>query len=680
MVSVNVNGIEILVKPGVSILEACKYAGLNLPRFCYHEILSVSGNCRMCLVEVEALEKPVASCVTEVTEGMIIYVDSPFVKKARENVVETLLLNHPLDCPICDQAGECDLQDQTKNFGSSYSRFFFKKKGVEDKYCGPLIKTIMTRCITCTRCVRYAAEVAGVEFFGTINRGSGTEIGAYLPKIFDSEISGNVIDLCPVGALTSRPYAFKARPWELRLVESVDITDSFGANIYVNYKETEIARVLPKSNNDINGSIISDKARFSYDANHINRVNHIFNYSKDSSKFNKISWASFFNKVDTLLNESKIDVLIDEKCDTQTLHLLRKLVNKYPSKINIVSISKTNSLSNVYLNNQTNIVNTINNTYDLIVLVGTNLRLESAVLNSIIRFRYKNTLLKIASFGLSFSENIPTSFINLNVTTLLSSFEGKVKNISKLLVSSKTPLIFLGENFADRVDNIANTTNLLSLLLPDAKIINLKNSANSVGLHFLNLQQSSVKQIKNTVLAINLDDNILTRKLLKNAKKALWLNTHGSKLATKFNTIVPALTSFETEQTYFNLEARPQKTQKAFTTFFDAKSTFDIVGSIFNIQNSEINLAKENFLTSSYEQIVRADLYSNLKDNQSPFSSIVKKIVGNKLTAYPISLSKYPMKQKLKDFYSSDTITRNSNIMQECSSELKHSFTNFYIK
>ena len=279
MVSVNVNGIEILVKPGVSILEACKYAGLNLPRFCYHEILSVSGNCRMCLVEVEALEKPVASCVTEVTEGMIIYVDSPFVKKARENVVETLLLNHPLDCPICDQAGECDLQDQTKTFGANHSRYFFNKKGVEDKYCGPLIKTIMTRCISCTRCVRFSTEVAGVDFFGTLNRGGSTEIGSYVSKMFQSEISGNVIDLCPVGALTSKPYAFRTRPWELRLSESVDVTDSLGSNIYVNYKEAEIFRVLPKNNSEINGNLISDKARFSYDSTIKNRLNNFHNYS-----------------------------------------------------------------------------------------------------------------------------------------------------------------------------------------------------------------------------------------------------------------------------------------------------------------------------------------------------------------------------------------------------------------
>lgn len=212
MISIKINDLKISINPGITILEACKFVGISIPRFCYHETLSIAGNCRMCLVEVEGLEKPVASCLTEVSNNLSIFTDTPFVKKARENVIETLLLNHPLDCPICDQAGECDLQDQTKTFGNDLSRFFFHKRGVEDKNCGPLIKTIMTRCIHCTRCVRYGTEVAGIEFFGTLNRGTSTEIGSYIPKFFQSEISGNIIDLCPVGALTSKPYAFKARP------------------------------------------------------------------------------------------------------------------------------------------------------------------------------------------------------------------------------------------------------------------------------------------------------------------------------------------------------------------------------------------------------------------------------------------------------------------------------------
>lgn len=679
MINIKINDFEFLVKPHISILDACKYAGINVPRFCYHETLSISGNCRMCLVEIEGLEKPLASCVAEVDEGMSIWVDTPFVKKARENVVETLLLNHPLDCPICDQAGECDLQDQTKTFGGSYSRFFFKKKSVEDKYCGPLIKTIMTRCITCTRCVRYAAEIAGIEFFGTINRGSGTEIGAYVSKMFDSEISGNVIDLCPVGALTSRPYAFKARPWELRLTESIDTTDSLGANIYVNYKETEIFRVLPKSNNDINGSIISDKARFSYDANHNNRINCIFDYSDSKQEFKRTSWSHFFSKVDTLVKNSKIDILIDEKCDLETAAILKKLVNNYPNSLRLISISKTNSKGNFFIADQTNVLHRINDSNDLVVLCGTNLRLENAVLNAIIRFKHKNTLSNIYSFGLTFAENIPTTFINLSVSSILTVFEGKSKVMSKLLFTSKKPMFIFGENLADRIDNIKNFINNITAILPSVQIVSLNNTSNANGLEFLSLQQSSIKNVYNSVIAVNLDDNIILRRLLNSrATSTIWLNTHGSQLATKFKTIVPTLTSFETEQVYLNLESRAQKTQKSFSSFFDAKDSFSTIVSMSNLTKADVLSSKENYLSSTLEQVQNSDLYASLKDLNSPFQSVVKNISANKLTNYPSSLSKYPLKQKLKDFYSSDTMTRNSFIMQECSAETQKNSTNFY--
>ncbi len=212
MFEITINDQTVLVPKGSTVLEACRFVGIDIPRFCYHDRLSVAGNCRMCLVEIEKTPKPIASCAMPVTHQMVVYTDTPLVKKARENVLETLLLNHPLDCPICDQGGECDLQDQTREYGSDYTRFYTAKRAVEDKYCGPLIKTIMTRCIHCTRCVRYAAEVAGVDILGTLNRGGHTEIGAYLTRVFQTEIAGNVIDLCPVGALTSKVYAFKARP------------------------------------------------------------------------------------------------------------------------------------------------------------------------------------------------------------------------------------------------------------------------------------------------------------------------------------------------------------------------------------------------------------------------------------------------------------------------------------
>lgn len=675
MISIKINDFEFLVKPNISILEACKYAGINVPRFCYHETLSVSGNCRMCLVEIENLEKPIASCVTEVEEGMSVWVDTPFVKKARENVVEALLLNHPLDCPICDQAGECDLQDQTKTFGSSYSRFFFQKKGVEDKYCGPLIKTIMTRCITCTRCVRYAAEVAGVEFFGTLNRGGDTEIGAYVAKMFESEISGNVIDLCPVGALTSKPYAFKARPWELRLSESIDITDSLGSNIYVNYKETEIFRVLPKNNNDINSSIISDKARFSYDANNNNRINSIYAFSSQKKKFQKLTWPKFFDKIDNVANNEKINFLVDEKCDLETVSLLKKLSNKYPERVQASLISKTSQNNNLHLSTETNLMNKIDSVEDLFIILGSNLRLESAVLNSRIRFRYKNSLVNIHAMGVVFDENIPTNFVNLSLSKAIEVFEGKSAILSKLFVNSKKPFLIVGENFANRVDNVNNFIRTISNILPETNVVYLSTLCNSVGVASLNIPKYSQKA-SDSVVAVNLDDSTFTRKLFSNLnlKKRLWINTHGSYLATKFDVIVPSLTSFETEQAYINVENRPQKTQKSFASFFNVKSVKDIIMSIFNVDLNK-DLSNENYFSHINEMIADGEKYNSLKNSISPFNSI-----KHSLNSYTngVLISKYPLKQKIKDFYCTDTFTRNSIIMQECSSEVSKNSINFY--
>lgn len=286
LISLHINNQEVKVPRGASILEACKELGLDIPRFCYHEKLSVAGNCRMCLVEIEKSPKPVASCAMPVVPNIKIYTDSPLVKKARENVLEILLLNHPLDCPICDQGGECDLQDQTRLFGGDSSRFHVVKRSVEDKDCGPLIKTIMTRCIHCTRCVRFAAEIAGVETLGTLKRGEETEIGTYISEVLNTEIAGNVIDLCPVGALTSKPYAFTSRPWELRTASSIDVFDCVGSPISVNFKDTSIVRIFPRYSREINEEWISDKVRFSYDGFRRTRVHDAYQWvNKNRIKF-----------------------------------------------------------------------------------------------------------------------------------------------------------------------------------------------------------------------------------------------------------------------------------------------------------------------------------------------------------------------------------------------------------
>ena len=302
MLKVKVNDIDIEVEEGLTVLQACEIAGAEIPRFCYHEKLSIAGNCRMCLVEIEKSRKPVASCAMPVTEGMNIKTNTKLVEKARKGVMEFLLANHPLDCPVCDQGGECDLQDQSMFYGIDKSRFKENKRFVPEKYMGPLIKTQMTRCIHCTRCVRFATEVAGVPEIGAIGRGEDMQITTYLEKAMESELSANVIDLCPVGALTSKPYVFEARPWELKKTETVDVMDAVGSNIRVDTYGWEVKRILPKINEDINEEWISDKTRYACDGLKYQRLD--VPYVKKENNFNKISWTEALKILKNKINKS----------------------------------------------------------------------------------------------------------------------------------------------------------------------------------------------------------------------------------------------------------------------------------------------------------------------------------------------------------------------------------------
>ena len=328
-VNVFVNDLEISVDPRISVLQACEIAGFDVPRFCYHERLSVAGNCRMCLVEVEKAPKLAASCAMPLMPGMRIKTNSPAVRKAREGVLEFLLINHPLDCPICDQGGECDLQDQAMVYGSDRGRFREYKRAVEDKNCGPLVKTIMTRCIHCTRCVRFANEVAGIADLGTSGRGSQIEIGTYIEKLFKSEFSGNVIDLCPVGALTSKPYAFSARPWELKSFESIDTLDAVCSNIRIDTRGYEIMRVLPSLNEELNEEWLNDKSRFSFDG--LKRQRLCDPLLKKDGKFISISWLEAFNIIVTKLKEANNEVsgIIGSQCDVESALMFKKLLSLF---------------------------------------------------------------------------------------------------------------------------------------------------------------------------------------------------------------------------------------------------------------------------------------------------------------------------------------------------------------
>ena len=297
MVSVTVDNINIKISSESTVLEACHFAGVVVPRFCFHKKLSIAGNCRMCIVEIEKFPKPVSSCTLKVANGMVIFTKTPLVRKAQETVLEFLLINHPLDCPICDQGGECDLQDQLNFFGSDSSRFFKLKRGVSDKNCGPFVKTIMTRCIHCTRCVRFLSEIGGSNSFGMLGRSSKSEIGLYISDKLRSEFSGNVIDLCPVGALTSKPYSFKGRSWELINYKTIDILDSVNSDIIVSLKGFDVLRILPCFSKYNTSEWISDKTRFFYDSFDFFRIKKC--WSKKSNSF--ISWSSSLKLTHSLL-------------------------------------------------------------------------------------------------------------------------------------------------------------------------------------------------------------------------------------------------------------------------------------------------------------------------------------------------------------------------------------------
>lgn len=672
MISIKVNDLDVQINAGTSILEACKMVGAIVPRFCYHETLSIAGNCRMCLVEIDGIDKPIASCLTEVSDDLVIYTDSAFVKKARENVVETLLLNHPLDCPICDQAGECDLQDQTKSFGSNYSKFFSTKRGVEDKNCGPLVKTIMTRCIHCTRCVRFGTEVAGIDFLGTFNRGTSTEIGTYVSNFFDSEISGNVIDLCPVGALTSKPFAYRARPWELRVNETIDTTDSMGANIYVNFKEAEIFRVLPKNNKNLNEQIITDKARFSYDSSDNNRIRHIFEFKTHLNKYRSANWTKLFKYLDTDKVANESNFLINEDIGFNNINLLNQ-IERSQKKIKVSASRNNKENTNLYLWGLNDKITTIDTTDSIGLIFSLNPKVECSVINARIRTRTQNSLLSMVSLNQYSSSNVDVQFMNLNLVKSLRIFEGKYINNSKNFILAESPLVLISDFFNKRNLSLFSLTCYLKKSFETVKILKINESANSESLQYFNIKnvfKRNLNKILNTV-CVNLDDTYNTRKNIFNNRTDLyWFNSFDSKMARQTKIIVPILSEFEEERTYINLEQRPQKTNKTFSSYFDSKSLNSILTSTF--ENFKMKTKINNHWSFINEIIINYWLFDEIN---KIYATLNYKSIN--FLKHIQQLSKYPTKSNLEDFYCSNKYTKNSINMLQCSQQIRTIRTNF---
>ncbi|WP_424813977.1 NADH-quinone oxidoreductase subunit NuoG [Roseococcus sp. YIM B11640] len=445
MAKVTVDGIEVEVPNGSSVLQACEAAGKEIPRFCYHERLSVAGNCRMCLVEVEKAPKPVASCAYPVMDGMKVFTDTPMVRNGRRGVMEFLLINHPLDCPICDQGGECDLQDQAMSFGKDGSRYREEKRSVKDKYMGPLIKTIMTRCIHCTRCIRFSAEVAGTPELGATNRGESMEVGTYIEKALTSELSGNLIDLCPVGALTSRPYAFVARPWELSKTDSVDVLDATGAAIRVDVRGGEVLRILPRTHDDVNEEWLGDRSRFAFDGLKRRRLDRP--WVRRDGKLVPASWAEAFGAVVQGVRGKSVGAIAGDMVETEALFALKSM---------LAAMGSTNldcrqdgakidaSRPDYYLFNSG--IAGIEQA-DAIVIIGSNPRVEAPVINARIRKRWSLGGMKVGVIGPKLDLTYPA--------TQLGTGPADIARAAEFLNGAKNPLIILGRGALARADGAA---------------------------------------------------------------------------------------------------------------------------------------------------------------------------------------------------------------------------------
>ncbi len=441
MPKLKINDTEIEVAPGTSVLQAAEILGYEVPRFCYHDKLSVPANCRMCLVEVKGAPKPVASCAMACGENMEVLTDSPMVKKARNGVMEMLLINHPLDCPICDQGGECDLQDQAVGYGYDRSRYHETKRAVKDKDFGPLVKTIMTRCIQCTRCVRFADEIAGVSELGLLNRSENAEIGTFIEKPLSSELSGNLIDVCPVGALTSKPYAYQARPWELRKTETIDVMDAVGSNIRVDARGNEVMRVLPRLHEGVNEEWISDKTRFAYDGLKVQRLDQP--YVRENGRLKPASWEKALSIVAGKLKSSaKVAAIVGDLCAAEDMIALKDLMTAQGSDfiwgqmgINIDASNRAG-----YLFNST--IAGIENA-DVILLVGTNPRKDAAMVNARIRKTWLANRIKVGVIGENADLTYPTTYLGAGPDTLKDLIAGK-HSFAETLRTAKNPMIILG--------------------------------------------------------------------------------------------------------------------------------------------------------------------------------------------------------------------------------------------
>jgi NADH-quinone oxidoreductase subunit G len=590
MPKLTVDGIEVEVPNGATVLQACEAAGAEIPRFCYHERLSIAGNCRMCLVEMEKSPKPVASCAMPAADGQVIHTRTEKVKKAREGVMEFLLINHPLDCPICDQGGECDLQDQSLTYGKGASRYDENKRAVTEKYMGPLIKTVMTRCIHCTRCVRFAEEVAGVEEIGAIGRGESMQITSYLEKAVTSEVSGNVIDLCPVGALTSKPYAFQARPWELKKTDSIDVMDAIGSNIVVGSRGAAVLRVTPRLNDDVNEEWLADKSRFAVDGLSERRLD--TPWVRVNGKLQKATWAEAFTAVAAGLKGLKGDEIAGIVGDLNAVEemvalrdLLATLGSTRIESRQDGALFDTGEPANWLFNTGLAGIETA----DAILLVGTNPRQEAALLNVRLRKAVKKGGAKAYNIGPAVDLSFPITQLGDDAALLtalpadvVAAFAAAQRPAIILGMGAlKTPGLYAAARAAavqlGVVKDGWNGFNLVHTAAARAGALRLGLAVDG-GVNAL-LGDTGVKAL----FLVGADEvNVMAGRF------TVYIGTHGDHGVRHADVILPAAAYTEKPGTYVNMEGRVQRALKATQPPGDARDDWTILRALSSVLGQKL--------------------------------------------------------------------------------------------
>jgi NADH-quinone oxidoreductase subunit G len=674
MAKVTVDGIEVEVPNGSSVLQACEAAGKEIPRFCYHERLSIAGNCRMCLVEIEKTPpKPISSCTYPVADGMVVHTDSPMVRNGRRGVMEFLLINHPLDCPICDQGGECDLQDQAMGYGMDHSRYAENKRAVNDKNLGPLVKTVMTRCIHCTRCIRFITEVAGVPDLGATSRGEHMEVGTYVEKALGSELSGNIIDLCPVGALTSKPYAFVARSWELSKVDSIDVLDAVGTNIRVDARGPEVLRILPRLNEDVNEEWLGDKSRFALDGLRRRRLDRP--WVRRNGNLIEASWSEAFTAIAERLHGvsgDRIGAVAGDLCDVESMLALKDLMTALGSA-NLdcrQDGARLDATRRDFYTFNTSIAGIED--ADAILLIGTNPRREAPVLNARIRKRWLAGNIPIGLIGSETDLTYRVQELGAAPSVLTALHDGS-HDFTKALRDAKKPMVIVGQAALARPDG--------SAVLAASWRLAASVGALAPEWHGFNVLHTAAARIGALDLGFvpGANGKSLAR-MLEGGVDVLWLlgadeldtarigastfvvyqGHHGDVGAARADVILPGAAYTEKSGTYVNTEGRVQRSLLAVYPPGEAREDWKIVRAFSEMVGRTLPYDTLDALRARLEQVNPA--FGRIgflprfgcSDQGGPAGD-------------PAALSDAPFVPAIANYYQTDPISRASPTMAACS-------------